>query len=149
MQRMQFIEYNTTRLHLAAIAISRLYAIYSMHCSIYNVFYAINSGSNFSNGLFSYNYYHTLFLLLFALCSLNFSYAFCHIHCIACVVWYALLSMYCILCIVLCVLYSMYCTICIVLYSSHCIQCIVFYVLYFLHFILGIILYVLYCMLCL
>jgi hypothetical protein len=72
-------------------------------------------------------------------------------HCILCIVFYALYSMPCILCILSYALYFIHCIICIVLYAlyyMHCIKCIVFYALYSMHCILCIVFYALYSMHC-
>jgi hypothetical protein len=70
------------------------------------------------------------------------------LHCILCIVFYALYSMHCILCIVFYALYSIHCIVLCVLYSMHCILCSIFYALYYLYCILCDIVYALYYMHC-
>ena len=72
-------------------------------------------------------------------------------HCILCILLYALYSMPCIICIVFHALYSIQCIwyiIFYVLYYMHHILCIVFYALYYMHCILFIVFYSLYSMHC-
>ena len=68
-------------------------------------------------------------------------------HCMLCIVFFALYSMHCIPCIVLYALYSIHCVLCIVfyiLYSLHCILCIVFHGLYYIHCFICILIFVMY-----
>ena len=54
-------------------------------------------------------------------------------HCILCIVFYALYSMHCIICTIFYPLYSMQCILCIVFYELFSMHCILFIVFYALH----------------